>query len=241
MLQRIALCYFLASVIVIGFGMRGAGVAVVALLLGYALLVALVPAPAGYTADVTGPEGLLHDWLTPTSSAPTCTGERPDPEGLLSTLPATATTLLGLLTGWCCGARVTPTPPPSDCSSPPGPASSLGLCLDALIPLNKKIWTSSYVIFTAGLALHVLATCYWLIDVRGWSRWSAPLLVFGSNAIVVFVASSLVARTLHRWRLGNDGPSIAAWLYETTPSPPGPHRKPHPCSTPSPTSSSGWP
>jgi predicted acyltransferase len=59
-----------------------------------------------------------------------------------------------------------------------------------------------------------LGMCYWLIDMRGWRRWAAPLLVFGSNAIVVFVASSLMAKLLYRWRVVDDGPSVSRWTYE---------------------------
>ncbi|MCB9849628.1 MAG: DUF5009 domain-containing protein [Phycisphaerales bacterium] len=213
-LQRIAACYFLASSVVICFGLRGSGVVATIILIAYALVVAYVPAPDGYQADVTGQDGLLHDWLDNQVLAGHLYRERPDPEGLLSTLPATATVLLGLLTGaWLRRGR-------------DGHATLVGLfvaanvclfaglCLDLFIPLNKKTWSSSYVIYTAGLALHVLAMCYWTIDVRGWRRWCGPLLVFGSNAIVVFVASSLTAKMSHRWHVSEGGPSVGGWLYQ---------------------------
>jgi len=213
-LQRIALCYFAASVIVMVGHVRGAAIAAIALLIGYALVVAFVAAPTGYTADVTGPEGLLHSWVDDQVLSGHLYRERPDPEGLLSTVAAIATTLLGVVTGgWLRRSRE-------------GNATAvglfvagnvclvLGMSLEPIVPINKKIWTSSYVIFTSGIALHVLGVCYWLIDVRGWRRWSGPLLVFGSNAIVVFVASSLGAKMLHRWKIAEDGPSVGRWIYE---------------------------
>lgn len=213
-LQRIAVCYFAASVVFIAGGLRGAAVAAVVLLVGYAWIGANVTAPAGYTADVTGSEGLLHSWVDDQFLAGHLYRERPDPEGLLSTLGAIATTLLGVLTGgWLRGS--------SD-----GHVKAIGIfvvgnvcllcgmCLDWIVPINKKIWTSSYVIITAGLALQVLGTCYALIDLRRWRKWCSPLLVFGSNAIVVFIASSLTAKMLHRWKIAEDGPSVGRWIYQ---------------------------
>jgi predicted acyltransferase len=213
-LQRIALCYFAASVIVMVGNVRGAGIAAIVLLIGYAIVVGSVSAPVGYTADVTGPEGLLHSWVDDQVIPGHLYRERPDPEGLLSTISAIATTLLGVVTGgWLRRSR-------------DGNATAvglfvagsvcvvLGLSLKAVVPINKKIWTSTYAIFTSGIALHVLGICYWLIDVRGWRRWCGPLLVFGSNAIAVFIASSLLAKTLHRWKLADEGPSVGRWIYQ---------------------------
>ena len=214
-LQRIAVCYFFASVIVMFAGVRGAAVTVLVLVIGYALVVAYVPPPAGYTADVTGQEGLLHDWVDVQVLGTHLYRERPDPEGLLSTLPAIATTLLGLLAGaWLRSPR-------DRYATTAGLFVAANVCvviawwMSPAVPINKKIWTSSYVVLTAGLALHVLAMCYWAIDVRGWRRWSTPLLVFGSNAIVVFVASSLMAVLLYRWHVAGGEQSARAWLYES--------------------------
>ncbi|GJM24105.1 MAG: membrane protein [Phycisphaerae bacterium] len=212
-LQRIALCYFFASIIVLVGGIRGAGVAAIVLLIGYALVVASVPAPVGYSADVAGPEGLLHSWVDDQVLSGHLYRARPDPEGLLSTLAAIATTLCGVVTGaWLRGSR-------EGHSTAVGLFVAgnvcilLGLSLEAIVPINKKIWTTTYVIFTSGIALHVLGICYWLIDIRGWKRWCGPLLVFGSNAIVVFIASSLGAKMLHRWKLADEGPSVGRWVY----------------------------
>lgn len=213
-LQRIALCYFLASVIVLGFGLRGAAVAATVLIGGYALVVTFVSPPSYYAGVVVAPEGLLHDWIdVNVLGNHLYAHSRPDPEGLLSSLPATATTLLGVLTGAWLRRERDPYTTTAGLFVVANIALVLGLSLDAWVPINKQLWSSSYVLLSAGLALHVLAMCYWLIDVRQCRRWAWPLLVFGSNAIVVFVASSLLAKMLYRWHLGTDGPSVGAWIY----------------------------
>ncbi len=89
--------------------------------------------------------------------------------------------------------------------------------LGSALPINKNLWTSSYVLFTAGVALQGLALCYWTIDVRGWSRWAGPLVVYGMNALAVFVASGLAAKSMGLIRVprGESWTSLTAWLYET--------------------------
>jgi predicted acyltransferase len=217
-LQRIAVCYLVAALIAMVWGVRGRAVWVVLLLVGYWLIVEYVPPPEGYTADVTGSEGLLHDWIDVQLLGRHLYGERPDPEGLLSTIPAVGTVLLGLLTGqWLQAARDR-----REKTIGLFFAANVGLVLalgvNQAFPINKKIWTSSYVVFTAALGAHVLAMCYWLIDVRGYRRWARPFVVYGTNAIAVYVASSLVAKMLYRWKIGAaDGDTIAVrtWLYES--------------------------
>jgi predicted acyltransferase len=119
-----------------------------------------------------------------------------DPEGLLSTIPAIATTLAGILTGqWLKSKR-------EDLEKVAGIFFG-GACLTVLgwiwsfwFPFNKALWTSSYVVYTAGLALFFLGFCYWLIDLKGYKAWSKPFLVFGSNAIALYVGSSIMAAIL---------------------------------------------
>lgn len=216
-LQRIAVCYFFAALIAMTWGVRGGVVSAVLILGGYWLIVANVPPPAGYTAAVTGPEGLLHDWIDVKLLGEHLYRERPDPEGLLSTLPAVATVLLGLLAGQWLRSSRDKREKVIGLFFAANLALVLALCMNYALPINKKIWTSSYVVLTAGLALHCLAMCYWLIDVRGYRRWAWPFVVFGANAIAVYVASSLVAKMLARWKVVTaDGSTIAlkTWIYE---------------------------
>ena len=216
-LQRIAVCYLLASLIMLSTGLRGRVAWVVLILAAYWIVSLGIAPPAGYENEVTGSPGLLHDWLDVRLLAGHLYRERPDPEGILSTLPAVATVLLGALTGqWLCGSR-DKTATAVGLFIMANVALVLGLCMNYGFPINKKIWSSSYVIFTAGLALHFLAMCYWLIDVKGFKRWAWPFVVFGSNAIVVYFASSLGAKMMSRVKLAlPDGgeTSLKNWLYQ---------------------------
>jgi predicted acyltransferase len=178
---------------------RGQALIAAGLLLGYWALMTLVPVP-GIGAGVLEPGqdlgayldravfGTAHLW----KSARTW-----DPEGLLSTLPAVGTVLLGVLTGHWIRAGHEP-------RRLMGGLVGLGLGLTILgsvwgmiFPINKNLWTSSYAVFTAGLASLVLALCYWLIDMKGYRRWSIPFIVFGTNAIAAFVLSTFGARVLN--------------------------------------------
>ena len=96
-------------------------------------------------------------------------------------------------------------------------AIAIGYFMDYAVPINKKIWTSSYVVFTAGLALQFLAVCFWLVDVKGRRRWAWPFLVFGTNAIAVYFVSGVVGRLMmtYKWQLAGGGEiSLRTWLYE---------------------------
>ncbi len=216
-LQRIGLCYLFASLVVMWLGTRGRIVTIGVLLVGYWLIVTCVPAPAGYTPDwaAARPTGVLHDWIDVRLLGNHLYGERPDPEGLLSTLPAIATVLLGVVTGtWLRTPRE-----PRDRAGWLFLAANLvlvlGLWWALVFPLNKKIWTSSYVLVTGALAMHFLAACYWLVDVYGRRRWAAPFLVVGTNAIAVYFVAGLAARWLNSAAVASrlDGSPVSAWTW----------------------------
>jgi predicted acyltransferase len=93
---------------------------------------------------------------------------------------------------------------------------AVGYAWHPFFPINKNIWTSSYVLFTAGAASLLLAACYWAIDVRGWRAWTTPFVILGVNAITLFVGSALLVKTMNWIRLeGADGASVALsrWIY----------------------------
>jgi predicted acyltransferase len=197
-LQRIGLAFLLASVVVLFTRHRTQIGITAALLLGYWAAMMLVPVP-GYGAGNLSKDGNLaayvdravlgtdHLW----KSAKTW-----DPEGLLSTLPAVATVLLGVFAGrWMRSAR-SPADRLVGLFLAGTAAVTLGWMWNEVFPINKALWTSSYVLLTAGLALHALAVCYWMVDVRGWRRWSTPFVWFGMNAIAAFFLSGIVARLL---------------------------------------------
>jgi predicted acyltransferase len=207
----------MASVIVMFTGVRGQAICAVILTGGYLWIVNAFTAPAGYSANVTGSEGLLHDWVDVQLLAGHLYRERPDPEGILSTLPAIATVLAGVLTGqWV----QRPGEKPAKLIGLFVAANLLlvgGLAMNAFDPINKKLWSSSYVVLTAGLALHFLAMCFWLVDIRGRQRWATPFLVLGSNAIVAYTASSLGAVALGRLKFTTASGELVAiktWIYK---------------------------
>lgn len=213
-LQRIGVVYAVTALAFLHFGPRQRRWIAGALLVGYWLLLTWVAPPGGVAGDLSR-DGNLGAWLdrlllgghlwTPTF----------DPEGLLSTLPAVATCLLGTFAG----ERLLGDRPPGDRATGlllTGAALVVaGLIWDAWFPINKGLWTSSYVLFTGGLAFQALAACYWAVDVRGRDRWAHPAYVLGTNALFAFTFSGLVARCLGLWRVaGPEGPvPVRDWLF----------------------------
>jgi len=223
-LQRIGLVYFAAATLYVFVGLRGRVGATVVLLLGYWALMTLVPVP-GYGPGDLSPEGNLASWLDRVLLDGHLWQGTWDPEGFLSTLPAVATSLLGIFTGERLQSGGSgPEPSGDPRTSGEGKAKELvavgamatvvGWGWGLVFPINKNLWTSSYVVFTAGTALVTLAIMYWLIDVRrlrgAWQEW---MVVYGRNAILVFVASGMVTKAMVRIRVDGDT-SVYAWIYE---------------------------
>jgi predicted acyltransferase len=137
-----------------------------------------------------------------------------DPEGLLGTLPAVGTGLLGMLTGqWLRRKDVEPATRVAWLFVAGGAAVLLGLIWNGWFPINKALWTSSYVLYAGGLAMMALAALYWLTDVQGYRRFTTPALVYGVNAITVFFLSAIVSKTLNLIKVGDV--TLRAWLYNT--------------------------
>jgi len=212
-LQRIGLVYVLAAPGFLYFGRRTRAWVVVILLLGYWALMTLVPVP-GYGAGDLSPDGNLAAFLDRMVFGDRLWRETWDPEGLLSTLPAVATTLLGVFTGeWLrAGGRRSRTLAGLVGCGLAG--VGLGLLWDRTFPINKSLWTSSYVVFSAGAALLLLSVFYGIMEMGGWKTWARPLVVYGMNAIAVFVASGLVAKQMGLTRVGTEGVPVKTWMYE---------------------------
>jgi predicted acyltransferase len=214
-LQRIAIAYFFAAVLYLHTDVRGQLSTIVALLLGYWALQALIPAP-GAAAPVLEPGGDLGAYLDRaifTTDHLWQNTKTWDPEGLLSTLPAIATALLGGLAGtWMRSGRA-PLDKVAGLFVLGSGGVVLGLAWGEWFPINKNLWTSSYALFTAGLAAHLLALCYYLIDVKGYRQWSKPFVIFGSNAIAAYVLSSLGAVTLELIKVGDDDVSLKTHIF----------------------------
>ncbi len=213
-LQRIGVVYLVAASAYLYLDRRGRGALTAVLLLGYWALLTLVPVPGSAAGDLS-PEGNLGAFLDRLLLGGHLWQETWDPEGLLSTLPAVGSTLLGIYVGEWLRAG-----PPSSSRTlgllgAGAGGVAVGLLWGLVFPINKPLWTSSYVVFTAGAGALGLGAFYWIMEVKDRQRWATPLVVYGMNAIAVFVASGLLARIMGLIRVGADGPPLKAWLYET--------------------------
>ena len=192
-LQRIAICTLVGAAIWLTAGVRGRAGWIVGLLAGYWALMAFVPVP-GYGAGRLDLEGNLAHYvdrlvLGAHNYRETRTW---DPEGIVSTLPAVATFLFGTLAGsWMrsagtLGRRLT-------WLAVAGVALlAVGLVCHQWLPINKKLWTSSFAFFMAGLDCVLYAMISWVVDVRGWRAPVRPLVILGMNSIAVYVVSELL-------------------------------------------------
>ena len=204
-LQRIAVCYLVVSCILLNSGIKGQAYWTIGLLGGYWLMVALIPVP-GYGPGVLQPVGSLawyvdsnlfrgHTYIY--APAPGF-----DPEGLVSTIPAIATTLFGVLTGhWLLSDKTR-----EEKTAWMLVAGNLlilgGAVLSIWLPINKNLWSTSYTVFMAGLDLACLGVLYWLIDVKGYRKWSVPFVIFGLNAISVYFLAGIIAKLLKIIEIG---------------------------------------
>jgi predicted acyltransferase len=202
-LTRIGVCYLIAAAAyrVTAGDRRRQGIvlasAAVVLCVVYWLVLTQLPNPAGVRGDLT-PEGNLgaHIDRAVFGSHLWAESRTWDPEGLLSTIPAIGTTLLGIVAGLWLGAAATPHRKAAGLVVAGAVGVAIGQAWDTVFPINKNLWTSSFVLFMAGLACLALAVCYWVIDVKGWRGWTKPFVVLGTNAITLYIASSLLADTL---------------------------------------------
>jgi len=221
-LQRIAICFLFASLLYLWNSRAwvAATTAVVALL-GYWILMRWVPIPGigvpTHSVPLLDPN---QNWVAyldrKVLPGRLYEGVR-DPEGLLSNIPAMGTILFGVLTGiWL-------RRPKSLSTKAVGllVASISGLVLGSLwnawFPINKKLWTSSYVLFAAGCTLLLLALCFYAVEIKKWTRgWTFPWLVFGSNAITAYVFSELLAAALDTITVHDGGriTSLQQFIYQ---------------------------
>jgi predicted acyltransferase len=230
-LPRIAICYLIvATLYIFRPEWRSKAALAVAALVGYWLLMRFVPVP-GYgtpTHDIPllDPYANLTAWLDrQIFSASHLYEQTRDPEGLLSTLPALATTLLGLLTGVWLRTRHTLAHKARTIAVAGIICTLLAGLWNLTFPINKKLWTSSYVLFAGGLSLLLLALAIWIVDVRS-ARKShpgvatragivTPLLVFGTNAITAYVFSELLASAIDNIHTG-PGVNLQQTIYRST-------------------------
>jgi len=190
-LQRIGLCYFFAALLVIHTKWRTQAVVIVATLLLYWAVTMLVPVPGFGAGDLTA-EGCLSSYIDQQLIPGQLYYGHGDNEGVISTLPAICTALLGALAGqWLRSNR-------SGSRKAVGLVLAGAACVIAgyawglLFPIVKILWTSSYVLFAGGLSLLLLALFYWVIDVLGFKRWAFFFIVIGMNPITIYFLQRFV-------------------------------------------------
>jgi predicted acyltransferase len=217
-LQRIALCYCAAALLTAFCTWRTRTAVAASLLILYALLMWFVPVP-GYGAGKLTADGSLASYLDRFLLGHHTYKPNYDPEGLLSTLPAIGTALIGTLAGeWLRRPRTAPEKV-AGLFAAGVVLAILGYVTDGLLlPINKALWTPSFVLYTGGLALLGFGLCYFLIDVHGHERWARPFTILGMNAIAVYFLSSMIGRfTLlipMGYTAGSEPISLKTWLYD---------------------------
>jgi predicted acyltransferase len=191
-LQRIGLCYLFATTIAIHTNVRGQALWTGGILIGYWALMSLVPVP-GFGAGNLTPGGNLSGYLDRLFlPGRFCCYEHGDNEGILTTLPAVASSLMGVLAGaWLKregkGNRKT-----IGLLGAGALALAAGWVWGLVFPINKILWSSSYVLFAGGWSLLLLAFFYYTIDVAGFRKWAFFFIVIGMNAITIYVGRAFI-------------------------------------------------
>jgi len=212
-LQRIAICYLVVSLLVLFCRVRTLKVLTIVFLVGYWVLMTLVPVPGLGAPNIDDPGGHLSAWIDRAAFGDHVWvySKVYDPEGLLSTLPALATTLFGVFAGLLLVAAYNPVNKVARLFVQGSLLVCGGFMWGWFFPINKPIWTSSYAVFTAGLAMCGLALCLWFFDIRDNRRTAKLFAIYGVNAIALYVGSGVVARTLAYVKI--DGVSLKQFLH----------------------------
>jgi predicted acyltransferase len=197
-LQRIAVCYLVVSLMFLYLRPRTLKVWTLVFLLGYMLLITLVPVPGQGAPDIGSKHGNLAAWLDRTLLGDHLWAEARvyDPEGILSTIPALATTLFGVLAGLLLCTTARPEEKVARLLVWGVLLAGSGTVWGWFLPLNKALWTSSYAVLSAGLAMSGLALCSWFFDIHGHHAVARPMVIFGVNAITAYAGSTLLHTTL---------------------------------------------
>ncbi len=190
-LGRIGICYFFASLLVLHTNWRVQGYIIIAILIGYWAAVEFIPVPA-YGPGVLTPEGCLTTWLDQKIIPGTLGLGIYDRQGILSTFTALASTMIGVLGGhWLLTKRT-------------GNQKTTGFIVAGIILLaagwiwgqfffiSRNVWTSSFVLYTSGWSMLLMAVFYWIIDVKGFKKWTFFLVVIGMNAITIWVGQNFI-------------------------------------------------
>ena len=215
-LQRIALCYFACSIIYLNTSINVQILLCFLIVLGYWAMMTLVPVPDigvnQITKDGTWVAYFDQKWFSPNQLF----GKVYDPESLISTIPSIATTLLGVLSGSLMLSPIKNLQKLYYLFSMGCILLVLGWCWNFTFPINKQLWTSSFVLWSGGFAVLGFAFCFWLIDVLDFKLWSLPLRILGMNALFIFIFHVLLLKLQHYFivTLANGG-QVNVMVYIT--------------------------
>ncbi|HET9183935.1 MAG TPA: heparan-alpha-glucosaminide N-acetyltransferase domain-containing protein [Candidatus Angelobacter sp.] len=215
-LQRIAVVYFFASVITLWTPARARVLWIAGLLAGYYAVMRFLSVPGCDHAAWMTQHCSLAGWLDRKLMLGHLYRRDFDPEGVLSTFPAIATTLLGTLTGEFLRGAQSLSRKLRVIAIAGVLGVAAGYAWHPWFPISKPLWTSSYVLFTAGAACLLLALCGWLIEMRGWRAWARPFLWLGSNAILAYALSTFVAKLggIIYISEGTRAVPVETWIYQ---------------------------
>jgi predicted acyltransferase len=217
-LQRIGVCYGLAALMFLFARTATQRLVLVVLLFGYWWVITQLPVPGTEgPPNLDDPMGTLQGHLDRlVFGTHIYVKGKYDPEGLLSTMPALATCLFGVEAGRVLGSARAPIGKVKLLLAAGAALMALGCAWSFLLPLNKPLWTSSYAVWTAGIAFVLLGTFVGAFELRGWKRLAHPLQVYGVNALLVFVGSGLLAKSLRLVTVTSDGKPMALpkWFFD---------------------------
>ena len=212
-LQRIAICYLFASLLFLNLDWRGLIVSLIAVLGSYWALMTFVPVP-GIGAGSFAPNANLADWIDANYLPGRLFEKTRDPEGLLSTLPAIGTCLIGVLAGLLLkDERLTPSRRSLWLIAAGIAMVAAGYLWSLQFPIVKSIWTSSFALVAGGYSAILLGATYQIADVWGWKAWATIFVWIGVNAITLYFINGIVGfQPFARRFVGGD---VAAWLNQT--------------------------
>jgi predicted acyltransferase len=216
-LQRIGIGFFCASIAVLLLPPRKIWILSISILVGYWLILAFIPALDNGDGifSKAGNFGAYIDRLIITPAHLHKGSEyKSDPEGLFGTLPAISSILFGYLTGAWLKVQSVTSRTSTNLLMFGLAAVVIGLLWNGIFPINKKLWTSSFVLFTTGAGLISLAACYELVDVRKYKQWFKPFEILGLNAIFIYVTSIVFIKLIMVNQIGSgkEAKSIYEWL-----------------------------
>ncbi len=222
-LQRIAICYLYASLIYLAtikkikdsIKLNAKSIIIICafILIGYYLVMRFVPVPGFGMGMFDSKEGNVSAWVDRMILGKHIWTQTKvyDPEGLLSTIPAVASCLFGILCAFVIRRDESEEKRLMDIFAYGSVLVIFGWMTTALMPLNKALWTSSYVLYTSGLAFVVLGVCYWYADYHGKRACVNPFIALGTNALSMFILSGIIGRELYLWKIG--GKFLKPWIY----------------------------